>query len=108
MAEDFAPEELGFVLDTFWIQAGGASPVEYIREFKGRVPCIHLKDYGMTVDGRIMTPVGEGNINFAAVAAACEDAGAEYLLVEQDNCNGDAPFDCLKRSYMNLRALGLE
>lgn len=108
MAEDFAPEELGFVLDTFWIQAGGASPVEYIREFKGRVPCIHLKDYGMTVDGKIMVPVGEGNINFAAVTEACRDAGAEYLLVEQDNCNGEDPFDCLKRSYMNLRALGLE
>ena len=53
-------------------------------------------------------PVGEGNINFAAVTEACRDAGAEYLLVEQDDCNGEDPFDCLKRSYLNLRALGLE
>lgn len=105
MAEDFAPEELGFVLDTFWIQAGGADPCEYIREMAGRVPCIHLKDYAY---GRKMAVVGEGNINFAAVAAACEDAGAKYLLVEQDDCNGEDPFACLKRSYQNLRALGLE
>ncbi len=105
MAEDFAPEELGFVLDTFWIQAGGANPCEYIREFAGRVPCIHLKDYAY---GRKMAVVGEGNINFAAVAAACKDAGTEFLLVEQDDCNGEDPFVCLKRSYQYLRAMGLE
>jgi hypothetical protein len=105
MAEDFTPEELGFVLDTFWIQAGGANPVEYIREFAGRVPCIHLKDYAV---GRKMAPIGEGNINFEAVVAACEYAGAEYLLVEQDDCNGEDPFDCMKRSYDYLKSLGLE
>ena len=108
MAEDFSPKELGFVLDTFWIQAGGANPVEYIREFKGRVPCIHLKDYAVGAEGRKMAPIGEGNINFEAVVAACEYAGAEYLLVEQDDCNGEDPFDCMKRSYDYLKSLGLE
>ena len=33
---------------------------------------------------------------------------AQYLLVEQDNCNGEDPFDCLKRIYENLRAIGLQ
>ena len=33
---------------------------------------------------------------------------AQYLLVEQDKCNGEDPFDCLKRSYENLRAMGLQ
>lgn len=33
---------------------------------------------------------------------------AQYLLVEQDNCNGEDPFDCLKRIYENLRAMGLQ
>ena len=105
MAQDFAPEELGFVLDTYWIQFGGANPCEYIREFTGRVPCIHLKDYAA---GQIMKPIGEGNINFEEVTAACQDAGAEYLLVEQDDCNGEDPFACLKRSYEYLRSLGLD
>ena len=105
MAEDFAPEEMGFELDTFWIQAGGANPAEYIRELAGRVPCIHLKDYAV---GKNMAPIGEGNINFEAVVAACEYAGAKYLLVEQDDCNGEDPFDCLKRSYDYLESLGLD
>ena len=30
------------------------------------------------------------------------------MMVEQDNCNGEDPFDCLKRSYQNLKAHGFE
>lgn len=111
MAEDFAPDEMGFTLDTFWVQAGGADPADCIRELKGRVPCIHLKDFaygrgsGFSAN---MAPVGEGNINFEAVIRAADEAGTQYLLVEQDDCHGEDPFDCLGRSYQNLRAMGLD
>ena len=104
MAQDFAPDEMGFTLDTYWLQKGGADPAQYIQEFAGRVPCIHLKDH--TFDAQ-MAVVGEGNINFDRVLAAAEAAGTKYLLVEQDDCYGEDPFDCLKRSYENLRAMGL-
>ena len=57
--------------------------------------------------GQLMAVVGEGNINFDAVISAAESAGTQYLLVEQDNCNGEDPFDCLKRSYENMKAMGL-
>lgn len=105
IAQDFSPEELGIIVDTYWVQRGGANPAEYIRKLSGRVPCIHLKDYAYDA---VMAVVGEGNINFDAVISAAEDAGTRYLLVEQDNCNGEDPFDCLKRSYENLRAMGLQ
>ena len=60
------------------------------------------------VDGCIrMAPVGEGNINFDSVLNACKEAGTEYLLVEQDDCYGENPFDCLKKSYQNLKARGV-
>ena len=105
MAEDFTADEMGFTLDTYWVQKGGANPVDYINKLAGRLPCIHLKDYDY--EGK-MSVVGEGNINFDAVIAAAEKAGTQYLLVEQDDCNGEDPFACLKRSYDNLRAMGLK
>lgn len=110
MAEDFAPDEMGFILDTFWVQAGGANPAEYIRMLKGRVPCIHLKDYMYTLEEikKSICAVGDGNINFDAVVAAAQDAGTQYLLVEQDDCHGEDPFACLERSYKYLKAMGLE
>ena len=110
MAEDFAPDEMGFTLDTFWVQAGGANPVEWIEKLKGRLPCIHLKDFQFA-RGPIhdhICAIGDGNINFEPVIRAAEDAGTEYLLVEQDTCHGEDPFACLARSYRNLRALGLD
>ncbi len=105
LAEDFAPDELGFTLDIFWVQAGGANPAEILRELSGRVPCIHLKDFA---HGTKYAVIGDGNINMDAVAAAAADAGTEYMLVEQDNCYGADPFECLQRSYQYLKAMGLE
>lgn len=105
LAADFTVDEMGFTLDTFWVQAGGGDPAQWIEKLKGRVPCIHLKDYAF---GRKMAVIGEGNINFDRVFEKAEASGTEYMLVEQDDCNGEDPFDCLKRSYKYLHSLGFE
>ena len=53
-----------------------------------------------------MAVVGDGNINFDRVFQKAEASGTEYMLVEQDNCNGEDPFECLRRSYEFLRSRG--
>lgn len=103
LADVFAPEQLCFTLDTYWVQAGGADPVWWIDFLKGRVPCVHLKDMEY---GRKMAALGEGNINLDGVIAACDRAETEYMLVEQDDCYGRDPFDCLRTSYDFLKSRG--
>ncbi len=103
LAEALATEEMGFTLDTFWVQAGGGDPAQWLEKLSGRVPIIHLKDYAY---GRQMAVVGEGNINFDRVFEKAETAGTKVMLVEQDDCYGEDPFDCLRRSYENLRSWG--
>ena len=105
LAETFSPEDMGFTLDTFWVQAGGGDPAWWIENLAGRLPCIHLKDYAY---GRKMAVLGEGNINFDRVFEKAEKSGVEYMLVEQDDCYGEDPFECLKRSYHYLKARGFE
>lgn len=107
LMEDFAPEALGFTLDTYWVQFGGGDPAAWLERLSGRVPCIHLKDMACVNFEQHMAPVGEGNLNWPRILAAAEKAGAKYLLVEQDDCYGEDPFDCLRRSYQFLRAAGL-
>ena len=107
LTEDFAPEELGFTLDTYWVQYGGGDPAAWLERLSGRVPCIHLKDMACVNFEQHMAPVGEGNLNWERILSSAERAGAKYLLVEQDDCYGEDPFDCLRRSYQFLRALGL-
>lgn len=103
LAQDVPAELMGFTLDTFWIQAGGGDPAQWVEKLSGRVPVIHLKDYAY---GRKMAVVGEGNINFSRVFSAAEESGTKYLLVEQDDCNGEDPIECLRRSYEYLKACG--
>ena len=104
LIDRFTPEQLGVTMDTFWVQAGGGDPAQWLRKLEGRTPCIHLKD--MTYDRKMM-PIGEGNLNWDAIFAAAEDTNVQYALVEQDDCNGEDPFDCLARSYAFLKANGL-
>ena len=103
LMEEIPAEYMGFTFDTYWAQVGGADPAEWLKRLAGRIPCIHLKDCAY---GQQMAVIGEGNINFDRVFQMAEAGGTEYMLVEQDDCNGENPFDCLKRSYDYLTACG--
>ena len=105
ICEDFSPEELGITLDTFWVQMAGGDPAAWLEKLSGRVPCIHLKDMAY---GNKMAVIGEGNMNFDRIFEKAEKSGTEYMLVEQDDCYGENPFDCLKRSYDFLKSRGFE
>ncbi len=110
LADDFSPEEMGFTLDTYWVKYGGYEVIPEIRRLTGRLPVVHLKDMLVTESGeRRMSWVGGGNaLDFEKILAAFEAAGTGLAYVEQDNCYGESPFDCLKKSYDYLTSLGLD
>lgn len=100
-----SPHHLQAELDIHWIQAGGGDPAETCRNFAGRLPLLHVKDYTVTADGeRAFAEVGYGNLNIPEIVAAAESAGCRWFIVEQDICPGD-PFDCIARSFEFLRKL---
>ncbi len=79
---------INFTVDTYWLQIGGVSVLEYIKKLNGRIECAHLKDYKMCYRPDFhqeISAVGDGNINFKDVVPAIINSGAKYLLVEQDN-----------------------
>ena len=55
----------------------------------------------------IFAEVGEGNLNWPAILAACKEAGVIWYIVEQDICQRD-PFESLGMSLRNLEAFGLK
>ncbi len=107
LADATTPDELGFTLDTYWLQYGGGDPADWAERLRGRIPCVHFKDMTVVDGENRMAAVGAGNLNFERILAACESGGTEYILIEQDNCYGEDPFDCLRQSYDYLKALGL-
>lgn len=89
-------------LDTCWVNVGGEDPADYIKKYTGRAPVVHLKDFAgeksddmyelIGIEKKAPTrpsnfefrPVGKGNQDFPAILKASKDAGAEWVVVEQD------------------------
>jgi sugar phosphate isomerase/epimerase len=119
---------MGMEIDVHWVQRGGLDPVRTLAKYAGRTAMVHLKDYrigempeeafGLLESGNIagfmaefknvvqFAEVGEGNLDFPSIIPAAQAAGAEYLLVEQDDLYGRTVWEALQTSYDNLVAMG--
>lgn len=108
------PEGVNFILDTHWMSCGGVVLADWIRKVKGRMKIIHFKDYAIVpgvesceqVDKRF-AEVGQGNIDWPSVVAACKEIGVEYAVVEQDSCYDKEPYGCAKRSMEGMIKFGV-
>lgn len=112
-------------LDTCWVNVGGEDPAAYIRKYSGRSPVVHLKDfYGEKSEDMYeligiekkapkrpgnfeFRPVGSGVQDFPAIISAANDAGAQWLVVEQDAATmGLTPMQSIEKSREYLRSIG--
>jgi sugar phosphate isomerase/epimerase len=98
---DAAPE-VALELDLAWAVKGGVDPVEWLQRYRGRVIACHIKDIAVedTDEEDGWADVGHGRLDWAVLAPAAVDAGAELLVVEHD-----APSDferCARRSYATV------
>ena len=116
-------------IDTCWVNVAGVNPAEYIKKYSGRAPVVHLKDFTKSGDklGKLydligiddaenaeeekntfsFMPVGHGVQDIPAILAASEDAGAEWVVVEQDNpAEGNTPVNSVTLSREYLKTLG--
>ena len=88
-------------LDLGWIWAAGADPVEQLALTRARCPLVHVKDL---LRGPHHTPVGDGEVAYRRILPAAEAAGAEWLIVEQDEIDGD-PLRAVARSLAAVRGM---
>lgn len=96
------PKYLQGELDTFWVQYGGCCPVEWCKKLRGRLPLLHLKEFGIIENKITMLEVGNGNLNWKAIIKEAKKSGCEWFIIEQDTCRID-PFESLKMSLDYLR-----
>jgi len=102
LVEGLDPVKTSFVLDTFWVQHGGADIRYWLEKLAGRVDILHLKEMGRDENGPFITEVGNGNIWWAGVLETAEKTGVKHYVVEQDIWPGD-PFDSIAQSAAYLR-----
>ncbi|MBQ2715672.1 MAG: sugar phosphate isomerase/epimerase [Clostridia bacterium] len=107
-------------LDTCWVKFAGSDPVEYLKKYAGRAPLVHLKDFweaegngaekGVPYDligksredreegGFEFRPIGHGIQDIPAILEASKAAGADWVIVEQDESVGRTPLEAVKMS----------
>lgn len=112
-------------LDMCWVNVGGENPAEYLLKYKGRSPVVHLKDFvgeksanmyeliGIAKKAEADTqkfefrPVGYGKQDFPAILKASLEAGASWVVVEQDKPSMDlTPMECAAKSRAYLKSIG--
>ena len=97
---------MGVTADTYWLQYGGMDVYGWLADHADRLHCVHLKDFAISGFDIRMAPVGGGNLDFLRILEILRRGGVtEYALVEQDDCYGASPFDCLKQSFDVLSVL---
>lgn len=108
--EETDPAFLQAELDTYWVQAGGGSPVDWCARLAGRLPALHMKDYGISDEREAVSrEIGRGNLDWPAIIATAEASGCRWFIVEQDShwIEGD-PFASLSTSFDFIRKNLLE
>ena len=102
--EETSPAHLVGEIDTYWVQAGGGSVESWCRKLYGRLPFIHLKDFGIDADrSPVFKEIGYGNLDWSSIIAEAERSGSNWFIVEQDrNWADDDPFKSLEMSYRFL------
>ena len=122
VSEDLLATEI----DTCWVNVGGEEPAAYVEKYTGRAPVVHLKDFaGQKGNGPLykligideeevadsantfeFRPVGSGVQDWKKITAAAEKAGAEWVVVEQDDPSmGKTPMECAEMSINYLKSL---
>lgn len=59
--------------DLNWLVRGGVDPAAFVRQYKRQIVFLHLRD--QKADGRWSEAMGEGDMDYAAIAAALHEIG---------------------------------
>jgi sugar phosphate isomerase/epimerase len=122
--QSVSPSLLQTEIDTCWVRVSGVDPADYIAKYTGRAPVVHLKDYvGQKSDNMYeligledekkapqafaFKAVGAGVQNIPSIIKAAEEAGACWLVVEQDAHTENSAMKDAALSIDYLKSLGL-
>jgi sugar phosphate isomerase/epimerase len=103
----FSETSLAGEPDTYWIQAGGGNPLQWVQKLAAqkRLPLIHLKDFRVTAKGEVQfAELGAGNLDFDPILAAATAGGCQSFIIEQDATYGRDPFESLAESFHFLQS----
>ncbi len=110
-------------IDTCWVNVAGENPCDYVRKYTNRAPVVHLKDFAGEKNQNMykligieneakeeikntfeFRPLGYGKQNIPAIVEASKDAGALWVIAEQDEPSmGKSRMECAEMSINYIK-----
>jgi sugar phosphate isomerase/epimerase len=110
LVRETRPNLVQFELDCGWVASAGADPISLLRELKGRVGMVHVKDMLATPANHAMqlnpAELGRGIVDWPALVAAVRAAGVRFAFVEQEAPYARPPLESARANFEFLRAHG--
>ena len=108
------PSLVKFEIDCGWMTMGGASPVQYLKQYPGRFRMIHVKDFQTRIVTTLRvgptrpqgTELGHGFIDYHPIVAAAHAAGVQHAFAEQEAPYVHPQLESAVVSYNYLKSLG--
>lgn len=114
-------------IDTCWVRYAGEDPCAYLKKYGAYIDVVHLKDFTAKniAAGPVyelignadapksredndfhFMPLGQGVQDMPAILTACEEVGAQYVIVEQDDSYDMPSLEAARQSRSYLKGLG--
>ena len=92
LVKETDPDLVKFEVDCGWMKVAGYDPVEYMKNYPGRIKMLHIKDFQkMAPTTDLMGPnrpkgadLGTGFVDYAPIFTAGKAAGIEHIFDEQE------------------------
>lgn len=91
-------------IDSGWVDAVDLCPAEYIKQYAGRCPSVHLKDTDK--NQKIDKPTGQGTQDIPATTSAAAASGTKVFVAELDEAVGLSSLDAAAQSLEYLKSIG--
>ncbi len=126
MYNNISSDLLQTEIDTCWVKVAGLDPAAYVKKYTGRAPVVHLKDFiiegtpdnmyeligednnpnNLRNTGKFeFRPVGSGCQDFPPILEASLEAGAKWVVVEQDKAYNMTSLEAIESSRKYLKSL---
>lgn len=123
--EEIPADILKTQFDLCWVKVGGKDPIAFLRQFPGRAPTVHIKDYAGGKTDKMyalidcddaeasqaatefeLRPVGYGCQDVVGLLEAAEAVGTEWIIVEQDEPSmGLSRMECARKSIEYIKSV---
>lgn len=105
LVENFNPDYVNILSDTFWIKKGNFDVISFLKKYQCKIKGIHLRGHKYISSRGVDSNLVDSAIDFKEVINYSMSEDIPYLAIEQ---NTSTPLEDIEKSVNHIKGLGFE